>query len=202
MIYKSIKHIVICICIFVISSYIWIAGDYGYYSVCSQCGIEKNTHEKQIPYTHITYAYFQHIEDTPLSKLITKHQLADQHEHQWLFGSGRGNSILCAIGNGRNSYRNACDPMVLSFMDHLAKLNKNKAKKWIKIILHPKIADEMHLILTDFPVEKEITDEEFCNWWQQTLCEEDSLLEYTLLYLPEELKNLTKEASTSLYSHD
>ena len=77
-------------------------GRFGFSSVCSQCGVMRDTTEWQIPLTRISV--FRHSSEnaTPVSIVLSRGGIVPTHEHQWLFCQGSGNGVGCAIGEGRH----------------------------------------------------------------------------------------------------
>ena len=77
-------------------------GAFRFTSVCSRCGAIQDTTEWQIPLTSFTL--FSHASDrpSPVSTVLKSSGLVAAHEHQWLFCSGGGNGVTCALGDGRH----------------------------------------------------------------------------------------------------
>jgi hypothetical protein len=77
-------------------------GAFGFSSVCTRCGSIRNTTEWQIPLTRVTLFRTSSEHETPVSAELLRSGAVSRHEHQWLFSSGGGNGVTCAIGQGRH----------------------------------------------------------------------------------------------------
>ncbi len=81
---------------------ILIAGPFGYHSVCDQCGLSRQTVNWQLPFTECTFFTRSTESETPLSTLLLTNGIVPVHSHHWLFATGAGNGVRCAIGPGRH----------------------------------------------------------------------------------------------------
>lgn len=77
-------------------------GAFGFSSVCTRCGAIRDSTEWQIPLTRITIFRTSSEHQTPVSTELLRSGVVSNHEHQWLFSSGGGNGVICAIGEGRH----------------------------------------------------------------------------------------------------
>lgn len=65
--------------------------------ICTHCGAMQETRR-------VLWIPFPEIRQTPLSIYQNSLASSSSHSHQWLFASGGGGMIRCAIGNGRHLY--------------------------------------------------------------------------------------------------
>ena len=70
-------------------------------SVCTHCGVIRNTTEWQVPLTRITLFSKSNELQTPVSTELVHAGIVTKHDHEWLFCNGGGNGVTCAIGSGR-----------------------------------------------------------------------------------------------------
>jgi hypothetical protein len=71
-------------------------------SVCTMCGLVRQTFEWQVPFTQVTVASRSTESETPVSAVLLGAGIVPAHEHRWLFLSGSGNGVMCVIGSGRH----------------------------------------------------------------------------------------------------
>ena len=179
--------------IFVVGSFIYFADEhfsFNYFSVCSQCATIQNTKDLQLPLIGVTYSTSHTIKTTPLSELLAKNKLIKEHQHQWIFASGSGNGVVCAIGSGRYLNQHAHSPMILSFLSHWLQRDKAKAKLWTKVILHPDSTYIDHML----PFYKDnITDDDFDRWYRTWRNKDNRYSSYLSMY-PLEVQQLVNQA--------
>lgn len=112
---------------------------FSYTSICTACGSIQHTTEFHIPFAGVTYWHSRSETETPLSKIIAKHQLAPAHSHSWLFANGAGGGVTCAIGEGRHLYGAVQSSEVASFVDAVATYEGHvNANQWLNRLLDPK----------------------------------------------------------------
>lgn len=75
---------------------------FAYSSVCTRCGAIQTNSEWKIPSLRKTLELHSSESQTPVSTALSRMGAISDHEHQWLFCSGGGGDILCAIGAGRH----------------------------------------------------------------------------------------------------
>ncbi len=77
-------------------------GIFGSFSICTVCGALQDHFAVRAPFVQVDIIPFTHVSETPLSEELRRLGLVGQHQHQWAFGYGSGNGILCSIGPGRH----------------------------------------------------------------------------------------------------
>ncbi|HYF34409.1 MAG TPA: hypothetical protein VD994_03890, partial [Prosthecobacter sp.] len=66
-------------------------GVVGYSSVCTRCGMERDTLGWQFPLIPVTLAKVWWSSETPVSLLLKRTDLVAKHDHEWCFAAGNGN---------------------------------------------------------------------------------------------------------------
>lgn len=77
-----------------------MAGPFRYLSVCDRCGASRLTADWQLPLTSFTVFSRSTEKESPLSRVLLTNGIVAAHSHHWLFASGGGNGVRCAIGQG------------------------------------------------------------------------------------------------------
>jgi hypothetical protein len=113
-------------------------GAFGYSSICTNCGAIEHTTEWQLPFTQLTVWRSHSIEATPLSRVVDHRQLALASGHAWIFASGGGNGVTCAIGPGRHIYSAVLSPEVATFIDAMSQYRgTTETRRWLASVLDP-----------------------------------------------------------------
>jgi hypothetical protein len=79
------------------------------------------------------------MKETTLSRYYERHQAGRAHEHEWLFGSGGGGPIMCALGAGSALYPvldNERLPVTLERLREHA--GEAVAEEWRRRLLDPR----------------------------------------------------------------
>ena len=71
-------------------------------SVCRHCGSMRHSTKYYFPFTSTVVWESHSSVSTPVSEVLMGRGLVPRHEHGWLFCSGGGNGVTCAIGSGRH----------------------------------------------------------------------------------------------------
>jgi hypothetical protein len=118
---------------------IWF-GRFDSLEICTTCGQMQYLSEFQIPLTRLTYFTTRRPSATPFSIALNRAKIVNTtHTHQWLFASGGGNGILCAIGDGRHLLTAVTSPDVATFLQATATYRgQPAAQAWINTLLDPK----------------------------------------------------------------
>jgi len=116
-----------------VAAYIWGGGFFSSVSVCGVCGAERYS-------TDWLWVFpVQQVKQTPLSDYVLRESIQTKHEHKWLFGSGSGAGVKCAIGDGRHLFSIVTDGDFQRFLAAVTKYRGvEEAKLWLRIGLDPK----------------------------------------------------------------
>jgi len=87
---------------------------FSWFSICSQCGAVRNSSQRQLPFVNVTYWTSHNTVETPLSQVAAT--FIPQHEHNWIFGHGGGNSVMCALGPAGAMRRFTSDSDIVHFL--------------------------------------------------------------------------------------
>jgi hypothetical protein len=112
--------------------------------IFTTCGEMHDITEYQIPLTNFTYFTTRRTSPTPFSIAVARAGLVSpNHTHQWLYASGGGNGVICAIGDGRHLYNAVISPEVATFLQATATYRgRAAAQSWTKALLDPKRSDD------------------------------------------------------------
>ncbi len=69
--------------------------------VCFRCGAARQKTSWQVPRTSLTLFAHSTERQTPVSRSLTTNGIVSPHPHQWVFATGGGNGVRCALGVGR-----------------------------------------------------------------------------------------------------
>jgi hypothetical protein len=83
------------------------AGPYRYSSICRTCGAISRTTQWQIPRAvalgaEISIFSRSSVSQTPVSLSLSTNGIIGHHTHQWVFATGSGNGVRCALGSAHN----------------------------------------------------------------------------------------------------
>ena len=136
-------------------------GEFSYFSVCRVCGQRRHSTELQIPLARVTYWTFNRDEPTAVSKFLISRELVKQHEHEWVFGHGRGNGCSASGPALMMSSRLASEDNV-RFLDILLKFGrKAEAEKWAQRVTDPRYRGAFPFM----PDRELLSDKDFDSWW-------------------------------------
>ncbi len=76
-------------------------GAFRFSSVCGHCGLLRQTTRWQVPCVELTLWETHAVSRNDFSDFAGRHGRTADQPHQWLFATGGGNCITCAIGAGR-----------------------------------------------------------------------------------------------------
>jgi hypothetical protein len=88
----------VSICAAIISYFIYVSGPFRFSSVCERCGAIRYTTEWQFPGTRWTVLARSTESETPVSRTLVTNGIVTAHDHPWIFASGGGNGVKCALG--------------------------------------------------------------------------------------------------------
>lgn len=63
-------------------------------SVCDRCGVVRQTAQKQLPFTRVTWLRSDREEPSEVSRVLDRLGAVPPHAHRWVFVQGSGNGIL------------------------------------------------------------------------------------------------------------
>jgi len=75
----------------------WVS-TFRFRSVCEKCGAIRQTIDWQFPFTRWTVFERSRVYETPVSRTLATNGIVKVHDHQWIFASGGGNGVTCALG--------------------------------------------------------------------------------------------------------
>jgi len=143
---------------------------FGYFSVCRECGAVRKTIERQVPLTRLSYWTTHTIEETYLSSAVGRLGLLGAHQHDWLFGAGGGNGVVCALGDGRQIRTNAELYTIARFVENVSESEgEEAARKWLAYALDPKNGHGLRYALSSsrYPPTGCRSPEEYRKWKEQ-----------------------------------
>ncbi|MBK1831894.1 hypothetical protein JIN77_14255 [Verrucomicrobiaceae bacterium R5-34] len=116
--------------------------------ICTTCGRMQSTSRMfWIPRTTI--------KETELSGFYDAYWGDDGHDHSWLFASGGGGSVMCAIGEGRHLYYAIRRPEPVAGLELIRKHRGDRAVDlWLSRLLDPELSHDSSFLmmeLTDDP---------------------------------------------------
>jgi hypothetical protein len=140
MIIRWSVELLLALVVLAVVAYVWGGGFFSSVSVCSVCGAERYS-------TDWLWVFpVQRVKQTPLSDYVRREGIQTSHEHKWLFGSGGGAGVKCAIGDGRHLFRIIRDADFQSFLAAVEKYRGvQEAKVWLSIGLDPKRVNDVSI---------------------------------------------------------
>jgi hypothetical protein len=140
-------------------------GVFGGTSVCARCGRLRTTTELQVPLVGIPYFRFHGEQASLLSAVLDERGLRRGHAHDWQFGVGAGNGIMCAIGPGRHLLGAVGDHQVAAFVRNLAEYGSaTEVEGWVKALLDIGTSQQAWQLLRQFPEAGFARRAEFQGW--------------------------------------
>jgi hypothetical protein len=121
---------------------IWF-GQFESSEICTTCGQMQDVTEFQLPFTSFTYFTTRRQTATPFSIAMNRAGLVpSNHKHQWLYATGGGNGVKCAIGEGRHLLTAVTSPEVATFLQATATYQGRAATRtWTTALLDPTKSD-------------------------------------------------------------
>lgn len=146
---------------------------FGYFSVCSKCGMWRDTVQYQLPRVDVTYHRRHRLRHTKLSRILAEGGAVGDHEHAWVFGWGAGNGVRCAIGaGGELDYDNNGVELVIPFVEALLlHADRDTRAQWIHYALTPSPSPrtlDVVLACSGFPPEGFEDKDAFDDWWERS----------------------------------
>lgn len=92
-------------------------GRYRYWMICDKCAMIQSRAEWHLPLTELFLYRHSQEKPTPVSRILLQDGIVAGHEHHWVFGTGGGNGIKCAIGLGRHIFPAAESEGVAAIID-------------------------------------------------------------------------------------
>jgi hypothetical protein len=167
-------------------------------SVCGNCAEVKHTTEWKIPFTDTTFWTLERVSDSTLSLVVKKDRLAPTASHRWLFISGSGNGVMCALGLGERVLPHVNNKYIADFLDCAANHGeKHFAQAWLRLILDPATAEDAWsaLLLANFPTGGVSTRAKFVEWWNPQIVNVGIFLKHPVPALDDPTGAATKPAS-------
>ncbi len=138
-------------------------------SVCDRCGIRLNAWEFQIPLTSITYRKGESVVPTPMSSMLASKGIITNCSHHFLFCTGSGNGVKCAIGQGRHILPTTLSANIANLIGNLADYSgQTAARTFATNLLQSGSSTKSSLekIFTrDFPDSGFRDEGRFRSWW-------------------------------------
>jgi len=120
-------------------------GTFGFSSVCTHCGAMRYAKERQIPLTRITLFRTSSEHQTPVSVELFRSGAVSKHEHQWMFSSGTGNGVRCAIGQGRHIRPDVQSEAVASILNASHRFGEVQFRdRFVQLIFDPKTSESVY----------------------------------------------------------
>jgi len=135
----------------------WLGdGFFGGREVCTTCGRIMTT-------SRIFWIPSSRIEATELSRFYDSYKGHEaDHNHTWLFASGGGGSILCAIGRGRHLYSAVKNEKSRVALELIAKNGKgDSVDRWLGRLLDPVTSQAAYLALSNLAENSNSFDESY-----------------------------------------
>lgn len=134
--------------------------------VCAHCGATKSSLDLQIPFTDFTVCTLGSTYSYTFGETLVARGLVDPHPHNWLFCTGLGNGIGCALGRGRY-IESRCRPETLKFLDDTILFqSKTVAQKWLVLIFEPQNSNVDRV--WEYPLEGMPNLKAYTDWQTET----------------------------------
>jgi hypothetical protein len=102
------------------------------YSFCYHCALKKESVVWEVPFVHRAIYETSRYFESNLSQTIATYELADEHEHDWMFVFGSGNGSPLVFGTSRSiasvMTANKAGDFLNSVMLHQGRI---EARKWL-----------------------------------------------------------------------
>lgn len=140
-------------------------GEFGFSSVCTRCGAIRDTTEWQIPLTRIPMFRTSSERQTPVSTELLRSSVVAKHDHQWLFSSGAGNGVTCAIGEGRHIRPVVQSDGVASILDASQRFGEVQFRdRLVRLMFDPKTSEAVRGLGLSAPTNGFTDSTEFRSW--------------------------------------
>lgn len=106
--------------LFIVLGFVVPFGNFTSTSVCDRCGVRLNAWRYQIPLTSITYRKGEAVVPTPMSSVLAAKGIITNCSHHFLFCTGSGNGVKCAIGQGRHILPTTLSTNIANLIGNLA----------------------------------------------------------------------------------
>ena len=129
-----------------------IFGAFGSSSVCNRCGKIRDTRRWEIPLTRVALFSTSSEHETPVSMELVRSGTISEHEHEWLFSSGGGNGVTCALGEGRHIRPAVQSEGVASILATSRRFGEVQFRdRLVKLMFKPKTAEAVRFLGIDVP---------------------------------------------------
>lgn len=144
---------------------------FSYSSICSECGLIRETTEYHFPFTEIVIYKKAEYEDTTVSSILKKYNIKKCHNHNWLFEHGGGKSILgrsTASGTGMYLRNIVNKEHIGQFLEDLIQYtDPDTVKKWLNLLFTYGIGNKIEIMIhyLEFPKNGFADTNSFDRWW-------------------------------------
>jgi len=126
-------------------------------SFCRTCAAERLSRD-------ILWIPVHRVRATTLSAFLERSGVLEDHQHQWLFASGRGGWVMCALGRGQYLQLVANDAEVVEFLEALLEFHgKDAVRDHVRYLFDPETADSARVCFRCRP--QEFTSREDFDRW-------------------------------------
>ena len=138
-------------------------------SVCDRCGARLRAWQYQLPLTSITFREGTTVVPTPMSSVLAAKGIITNCSHHFVFCTGSGNGVKCAIGPGRHILPTALSTNMAALIGNLARYSgQTTARTFATILLQTPPASQGTLetiFSRDFPDAGFKSEGHFRSWW-------------------------------------
>ena len=159
-----------------------LMGIFSYGSVCGKCGALQSASEFRIGPMRIPVIWQQTTTETLSSRGLEKMGLGCGRQHVWLFASGGGAGVKCAIGPGRHIWWVSDSQELLEFLRCCRQFQETgTAASMLAAALSPKSSWDARCLMKTFPKSGFARKEDFRSWIAE---QENTLPEYKAILRP------------------
>ena len=141
-------------------------------SVCDRCGVRLNAWQYQIPLTSIAYRKGESVVPTPMSSRLAAKGIVTNCSHHFLFCTGSGNGVKCAIGQGRHILPTTLSANIATLIENLADYaGQTAARTFATNLLQAPSANQGRLevfLFRNYPDYGFTNEGRFRSWWADT----------------------------------
>lgn len=160
---RRIAFVIPILALFLICSIFF--GAFGFSSICTRCGAIRDTTDWQIPLTSVTLFRTSSERQTPVSAELLRSNVVVKHDHQWLFISGAGNGVTCAIGEGRHIRPVVQSDGVASILDASERFGEVQFReRLVRLMFDPKTSEVVRGLGFSAPTNGFTDAAEFRSW--------------------------------------
>ena len=164
----ALKIIGWAVAVFVVVGLVLPLGNFRSTSVCDLCGAKLASRRYQVPMTSITLGRHDTITPSVLSSVLATRGIITNCSHRFLFATGSGNGVTCAIGDGRHILPAVESTTVAGLVANLADFTSQaEARLVVTNLLQGKVSTHVPTILANsgFPASGFTDRDRFFAWW-------------------------------------